>query len=94
MNDNQFDPESDYDQLGLLAHRAVTTQLHILAEQAGDDPQACYSLICGALAGIATYALAIAKPDAHRDMQAHIQSIVPWAFDQAAGATPTPRADA
>jgi hypothetical protein len=49
MNDNQFDPESDYDQLGLLAHRAVTTQLHILAEQAGDDPQACYSLICGAL---------------------------------------------
>jgi hypothetical protein len=88
-----FDKADPHDQAGEEAHKALTVQLFELMDKHGNDPETLYSLAAGALAAVASFSLAIAKPGSHRYMQAHIQSMVPWAFDQAAGMLPTEKLD-
>ena len=88
-----FDSSDPHDQAGEQAHKALTVQLFALMDKHGNDPETLYSLVAGALAAVASFSLMIAKPGSHRDMEAHIQSIVPWAFDQAVGMLPPEKLD-
>jgi hypothetical protein len=68
-------------------------QLNVIAEQFKGDPIVLHAIVAGALAGVASFSLMVAKPGSHREMEAHIKSIVPWAFDQAAGMLPPQKMD-
>lgn len=89
-----FEAGSTADQIGLAAHKAICTQLLVLTRECNDDPEMLHSVLGGALAGLANFALIIARKDSHREMQDHVQRLIPWAFDQAASMSTSPRADA